>query len=161
MDYDLILYKPRSEDGIIKDLSFGYYLKLSAADQVHIKAGDINGIPQRWGLIGASLALDTDANVADRYLYLLTYNKLRHSLGGIASHKFTANQANSWTIGQAMYMNAATIAQGSYTGIGPEGLTIEGLQYHEIWLANAQAGDKWHVDLTYKYLGEGNTNVTG
>lgn len=156
MDYEINLLKPTRSDGLFRDISLGHYLKLEAVDQVKIIPGEINGIPQRWGLIAASLAIDTDGNAADRYLYILHLSKNRLGLGGIASNKFTANQVGSWNVGQALYMNAATIPNQSYTGVGAEGLQLEGLQWHEIWIGSAQAGDKWHLDLSYKYLGEGN-----
>jgi len=154
-DLILTLYKPAPEEGLLKDVS-SKYLGLTQLDHAKMTAGLLEGIPQRWGLIRANIGLDCDANAGDRYIYLLTYNKHRLTQSGLASHKFVANDANSWNLGLACLKDASTLAQGSYTGVGTRGLMIEGEQYHDIYVSGAKAGDTWQVRLTYLYLGEGN-----
>lgn len=152
----ITLYRPRPEDGIYRDISLGYYLKLAADDDLEIYGGFLDGIPQRWGLIAANIAIDTDVNVADRYLGVISYNKLRLGNGGILSKAFAANSGGSWDIGPAVYMKDSLPADSCYTGLNNDGMVIEGLQKHIVSLFSGQAGDKWHVSLTYKYLGESN-----
>lgn len=154
-NYWFELGKPTKTDGIIRDITHGYYLKLEQLDVIRIKPGTCRGIPRRWGLIAGNLALDTDANVGDRYIWINTLNKLRMPIGGIRSQKFEANAAGAWDLGPVEYMNGSGIMNGAYTGVGPHGLLIEGEQYHEILIFNAKPGDRWNVSLSYIYLGQG------
>ena len=155
---DITLYKPRYEEGLLRDISHGYYLKLTQLQQIKVRAGILNGIPQRWKLIVATISIDTDGNAGNRYIGLITYSKNIRTLESLYSEAVAANEVGSWGIGQALNMiDAIPATPFGYTGTN--GLVIEGNQYHEISIFGAKAGDLWHADLCYEYLGEGTSSI--